>query len=225
MKKPYTRLYPVDINRIPWETPAGAPEGVYNKTLAQCPETGSHTRLLKVEPFVDTGIFRHDHWEEVWLLTGSYKNDDEFQPTGTYTCKPPDIDHGPFQTNEGYTGIEVRNYYPAAMNKPLIRLFPLDIERLPWEQPAGAPEGVWQKILARCPETGSHTRLLRVAPGIDTPAAIHDHWEEVYVLAGSYKAGEEFHPRGTYICRPPQVEHGPFLTDEGYLCLEIRDYV
>ena len=110
------------------------------------------------------------------------------------------------------------------MNKPTVRLYPIDITRLPWERPEGSPEGVLHKILAMDPDAGSHTRLLKVDPGADTGIFVHDYWEEVYMLEGSYKMGDEFDPTGTYTCKSPGVELGPFITDEGYLCLEIRNY-
>jgi hypothetical protein len=92
-----------------WERPEGSPEGVREKLLTIGP-SGSATRLLEVDPGVDTGVFRHDHAEEVLLLSGSYKMGEEFHPAGTYTCKGPGVDHGPFWTTEGYTCLEVRNY-------------------------------------------------------------------------------------------------------------------
>jgi anti-sigma factor ChrR (cupin superfamily) len=221
--KPYVRLYPIDVERLPWLRPADAPAGVWEKVLARDPETGSATRLLRVEPGIDTGVFRHDHWEEVLILEGAYKMGDEFHPAGTYTCKGPGIDHGPFATVEGYTCLEFRDFHGAGMDKPAVRLYPIDIERMAWERPEGSPEGVREKLLTIGP-SGSATRLLEVDPGVDTGVFRHDHAEEVLLLSGSYKMGEEFHPAGTYTCKGPGVDHGPFWTTEGYTCLEVRNY-
>jgi hypothetical protein len=148
---------------------------------------------------------------------------DEFHPAGTYTCKGPGIEHGPFATNEGYVCLEFRDYHGPPMDKPRVRLYPLDIERLVWSAPPGAPPGVREKVLA-AGASGSATRLLQVEPGTDTGIVVHDHAEEVYTLEGSYKMGEEFRPAGTYTCKGPGVERGPFATGEGYLCLEVRNY-
>jgi hypothetical protein len=139
MPKPDVTLHPADIEALPWVRPAGAVEGVAERILTIDPATGSATRLLKVDPYVDTGIFRHDHWEEVWMLEGSYKMGPEFHPTGTYTCKGPYVDHGPFITNDGYLGLEVRDFLPPAMDKPRATLLPIDIERLVAE-PIGTTE-------------------------------------------------------------------------------------
>jgi hypothetical protein len=221
--KTQVRLYPIDVELLPWTRPDGAPEGVWEKVLSRDASDGSATRLLRVEPGIGTGVFRHEHWEEVLLLSGSYKMGEEFHPAGTYTCKGPGVDHGPFATIEGYLGLEFRDHHPPSMDKPAVRLYPIDVDRMPWQRPAGSPEGVWEKLLTIGP-SGSATRLLRVEPGIDTGVFNHDHAEEVWILSGSYKMGDEFHPAGTYTCKGPGVDHGPFLTDEGYTCLEVRNH-
>ena len=105
-----------------------------------------------------------------------------------------------------------------------------------WETPPGYPAGIEQKVLAssldEAGKTGSRTRLLRFAPGVFTTAPfVHDHWEEVYLVAGDLtvgndaqgKGGESF-PAGTYACRPPGAVHGPFKSQAGCLLYEIHYY-
>jgi anti-sigma factor ChrR (cupin superfamily) len=222
--KPLIRLYPLDIERLAWTRPEGAPAGVWERVLAHDPENGSVTRLLRVEPGVGTGVFVHEHWEEVLILEGSYRMGSEFHPTGTYTCKGPGVAHGPFATDDGYTCLEFRDYHGPTMDKPAVQLYPSDIERLPWTRPSGAVDGVHERVLTAGP-SGSATRLLRVEPHVDTGVFNHDHAEEVMILGGSYRMGNEFHPTGTYTCKGPGIDHGPFLTNDGYSCLEVRNYL
>ena len=74
MGKPFVRLYPIDIARLPWQqVGACAPIGIQQKILVTDPDNGSVTRLLKAEPRADQGIFVHEHWEEVYILEGSCK--------------------------------------------------------------------------------------------------------------------------------------------------------
>ena len=49
MPRPYKELFTEDIDAIPWEPVEGCP-GMYEKTLVEDPETGSHTRLVKGDP-------------------------------------------------------------------------------------------------------------------------------------------------------------------------------
>jgi len=59
---------------------------------------------------------------------------------------------------------------------------------------------------------------------------VHDHWEEVWLIEGDRKVGNDAHGREgtnftapTYACRPPGVPHGPFKSEKGCLLYEIHD--
>jgi len=113
------------------------------------------------------------------------------------------------------------------MPKPELEFF--DVDSVAWEPIPGAP-GQWQKILSHDPDTGSYTRLLRNDPHTDTSSAgvlIHDHWEEVYIVAGELtdlRLNQTFR-HGYYACRPPGMPHGPWKHGpEGSLMFEIRTY-
>jgi hypothetical protein len=102
---------------------------------------------------------------------------------------------------------------------------------LPWEPVegsaaagAGGP-GVAQKILARDPETGDVTRLLRFDAGVETRDTIaHAFWEEVFILEGALVdlGKRQTFTAGMYACRPPGMPHGPYRVPHGCLTLEMR---
>src|SRR6266568_5044454 len=74
MNKPHLEFTRVDMN-TGWATPTGYPAGIKQKILAsdldESGKTGSRTRLLRFEPGVyTTAPFVHDHWEEVYLISG-----------------------------------------------------------------------------------------------------------------------------------------------------------
>lgn len=108
-----------------WETPPGYPPGIEQKILAgnldEENKTGGRTRLLRLQPGVyTTEPFRHDYWEEVYLLSGDLTvgNDaagqggESFTPP-TYACRPPETDHGPFKSEGGCVMFEIHYYDPA----------------------------------------------------------------------------------------------------------------
>ncbi|TDD85920.1 cupin domain-containing protein [Actinomadura rubrisoli] len=92
---------------------------------------------------------------------------------------------------------------------------------------AGDVPQLTERILAADDASGVATRMLRFEPGTDTtPNGVqaHDFWEEVYILEGSItdlRLGETF-TAGMYACRPPGMEHGPWLSEEGCLTFEVR---
>ena len=221
MPKPDVTLSPAAIDQLPWERPEGAVDGVVERILTRDPETGSATRILRVDPYVDTGIFRHDHWEEVWMLSGSYKMGPEFHPTGTYTCKGPHVDHGPFITNDGYVGLEARDFLPESMDKPRATLLPIDIERLPATRLEGTDATA--RVLVAGP-SGSLTRLVHVPAGVElSPRTLEAH-EEWWVFEGDASAGDLELTAGTFIARSPGWSTGVLAATTDYLALEIRNH-
>ena len=73
-RKPHIEFELVS-NEEGWKTPKGYPEGIKQKILAsdlnEETKTGSRSRLLRFDPGVYTKEpFVHDHWEEVFLVSG-----------------------------------------------------------------------------------------------------------------------------------------------------------
>ncbi|MDP6388997.1 MAG: cupin [Alphaproteobacteria bacterium] len=120
--------------------------------------------------------------------------------------------------------------------KPHLEFMALDLTDDGWEVPPGYPDGIKQKLLAsdidEDNKIGSRTRLLRIDPGAySTEPFIHDHWEEVYLIAGDLIVGNDAAGEGgepfmapTYACRPPGTYHGPFKSEGGCLILELHYY-
>lgn len=106
------------------------------------------------------------------------------------------------------------------MPKPLID--DLDPETLDWTP---LEDGCCEKILSMDPETGDHTRLLRIPAGYQSDKVlVHDFWEEVYLLEGTVfdHAMCKTVATGTYSHLPPGTEHGPYSSEGGCITLEMR---
>jgi hypothetical protein len=95
--KPHLEFHRLDMNSG-WETPPGYPSGIKQKILAsnldEDKKMGSRSRLLRFDPAVfTTAPFVHDHWEEVYLLSGDLVVGNDAQGKGgetfqanTYAC-------------------------------------------------------------------------------------------------------------------------------------------
>ncbi|MDS0256526.1 cupin domain-containing protein [Thermoplasmatales archaeon AK] len=101
------------------------------------------------------------------------------------------------------------------------------IEDVKWTRCEGKVPTLYEKILARDPQTGTVTRLLKFEPGTDTTpngTLRHDFWEEIYILEGSLfdKVLNRRFSKGMYACRPPGMPHGPWISEEGCITFEVR---
>src|ERR1700680_1027141 len=125
MNKPHLELQKADRDKgcVP---PPGYPPGIQQKILAsdldENRKMGSRTRLLRFAPGVYTTVpFVHDHWEEVYLLSGDLVVGNDAQGKGgepfkapTYACRPPGVRHGPFRSDTGCMLFEM-HYYDESM--------------------------------------------------------------------------------------------------------------
>ncbi|MCG8544068.1 MAG: cupin [Alphaproteobacteria bacterium] len=122
--KPHIEFTALDM-KSGWEVPPGYPDGIKQKILAadidEVNKTGSRSRLLKFDPGAySTEPFVHDHWEEVYLVSGDLTvgndaNGDGGEPfqAPTYACRPPGVYHGPFKSEQGCLLFELHYYYEA----------------------------------------------------------------------------------------------------------------
>ena len=124
MNKPHLEFHKVDMDQG-WQTPPGYPAGIQQKILAsdldEGRKCGRRTRLLRFAPGAfTTAPFVHDHWEEVYLVSGDLIVGSDGQGRGgepfqapTYACRPPGIRHGPFKSAGGCLLFEI-HYYDEA---------------------------------------------------------------------------------------------------------------
>ena len=102
--------------------PPGYPDNIQQKILAadidEVAKTGSRTRLLRFAPGAYTKApFVHDHWEEVYLVSGDLTVGNDAEGNGgenfkapTYACRPPGAVHGPFKSETGCVLYEIHYY-------------------------------------------------------------------------------------------------------------------
>lgn len=107
----------IDTKNIPWQPLENFPKGVVAKILSTDEKKGSHTRMVRFDPGVETKeALAHDFWEEILVLEGELIDisTNELFEKGFYTCRSPGIRHGPYKTSKGCTVFEVRNYYDGS---------------------------------------------------------------------------------------------------------------
>lgn len=115
-KPEYEFVDPRQDNRFAWRPVQGDSTGQLEEMiLSGDPDSGYFTRLLRFHPGADTsanGVLTHDVWEEVWIVEGAITDlrlDQTFGP-GTYACRPPGMEHGPWTSTDGAVTFEIR--YP-----------------------------------------------------------------------------------------------------------------
>jgi len=125
IQKEHKEFYKIDLAEG-WEKLPGYPNGIEQQVLAgfldESNKRGFRTRHLRFAPGVyTTEPFRHDYWEEVYLVSGDLvvgsdrngKGGTKFGPN-TYACRPPGTPHGPFKSEKGCLLLELHYYDESA---------------------------------------------------------------------------------------------------------------
>jgi hypothetical protein len=111
MAKPEYEFFPVTA--VDYTICPGGDPKITERILSADPEAKVATRILRYEPGADStpmGVQKHDFWEEVYILEGSFTDLSLGQTftAGMYACRPPRMPHGPWRTDEGVLTFEVR---------------------------------------------------------------------------------------------------------------------
>lgn len=88
------------------KTNGDAARGIWERMLAEDPDTGDATLLQRYDAGADTlanGTIVHDFWEEVMILSGELTDVtlDKTFTAGMYACRPPGMVHGPYRSDAG----------------------------------------------------------------------------------------------------------------------------
>lgn len=114
MSKPVIEIH--SLESVPWKPVMNkegvAVKGMSEKVLSKNPDNGVTTRLIKVEPGVETfDVSSHDNvGEEVYIIRGGIidKRNNLILTEGMYGCRPPGTKHGPYSFPIGALILEFR---------------------------------------------------------------------------------------------------------------------
>ena len=116
MLKEHLEFFTLDLS-TGWEVPTGYPPEIEQKIIAgsldEKGKKGTRTRLLRFKPGAFTTVpFKHDCWEEVFLVSGDLiVGGKSFGPM-TYASRPPQAPHGPFKSKGGCLLLEMHYFDP-----------------------------------------------------------------------------------------------------------------
>lgn len=204
----YAQRVVVATTELPWV--ASPMAGVKRKLIERDGgEVARATSIVRYAP--GSSFFSHTHelGEEFLVLEGDFNDEHGSYGAGTYVKNPPQSQHAPYTVNGCTILVKLRYMHPQDSQRVVV-----DTHSAAWQP--GTAQGL--SVLPLSDFEGSHTALVRWAPGTQFKQHRHFGGEEIFVLEGVFQDESGDYPAGSWIRNPHLSVHHPFST-QGCLIL------
>ena len=190
----------METQNMDWETSEA--DGVLRKRLERFhgdPELV--TTVVKYKPNSSFPPHRHVCGEEIFVLEGTFSDNDGDYPAGSYLRNPAGSGHAPF-SHEGCTiFVKLQQFQPKDLYKINIQT-----KDRPWFP--GLVEGL--TVMPLHDFNGEQVALVKWEADTIFQPHMHIGGEEIFVLEGTFKDEFGTYPQGTWLRNPPNSCHTPF---------------
>ncbi|ABV35973.1 anti-ECFsigma factor, ChrR [Shewanella sediminis HAW-EB3] len=206
----FSKRVVLDSNTLDW-LPSPL-EGVTRKPLArENLESGHATSIVRYQAGSHFSAHSHPMGEEIFVLAGTFSDEDGDYPQGTYIRNPPSSSHRPFSTAGCTLFVKLNQFDPNDTERVRI-----DTRALPWQAGIGG-----LKVMSLHDFEGQHTALVKWPA--DEVFQSHRHFggEEILVLSGQFEDEHGQYPTHTWIRSPHLSEHHPFVKQETVIFVKV----
>ena len=177
--------------------------GVWRKRLELIggAETGLVTSVVRYQAGGRFAEHRHPEGEEFLVLEGTFSDETEDYPAGSYVLNPPGSHHTPFSRDGCVLFVKLRQFAGAGRQHLAI-----DTGNGAWRRTALPGQDIFPLYRQRgFPDS---MRLTRLAAGTEIPPHDHTTGAEIFILSGGYEDGTGRYREGDWIRYPPGSRHG-----------------
>jgi quercetin dioxygenase-like cupin family protein len=217
-----------------WDLPLLG-KNIGRRLLTDDPENGAFTAVVELPAQLDSkNVLACTSEFQIFVLTGELKFDDIVMQSGAYCYYPPNSPHGRWRTTSRTSFLMICEkepifFVPESIDPLKDSVRYIDSWNLEWKNPLDVSDpsnlyrqGLMVKILRQHPITGASTHLAGLLPGwFAKGLEVHPIYEENFCLSGDVNiaivdgAPGYTMTKGTYLCRPPQIPHGPISSKNG----------
>ncbi|WP_295893897.1 cupin domain-containing protein [uncultured Vibrio sp.] len=172
-------------------------------------EVARATSIVRYTPMSEFSAHLHTGGEEFLVLEGTFSDEHQDYPKGSYVRNPIGTEHQPRIGKDGATiFVKLQQFDQGDREQKVI-----DTQSQTWQQ--GLVEGL--TVMPLHEFQAEHVALVKWAP--HTRFNSHQHWggEEIVVLEGTFYDEHGEYPAGTWLRSPHLSQHQPFTKEEGAL--------
>ncbi|MRX28584.1 cupin domain-containing protein [Kangiella sp. HZ709] len=167
-------------------------------------ESGRTTSVVRYD--VDSKFSEHFHpgGEEIFVLAGTFSDENGDYPAGTYIRNPPGSNHAPF-SKEGCLLYVKLNQFSKGDNAQII----INTTKTAWHQGIG-------NLQVMPLHNFQHENIALVKWPANEKFQPHRHFggEEIFVLSGTFQDEFGAYPKYSWIRSPHLSQHFPFTEEE-----------
>ena len=194
----------METQKMEWE--ASEAEGVLRRRLERIhAEPEPVTTVVKYLPDSSFPAHKHINGEEIYVLEGTFADNNGNYPAGSYLRNPPGTSHAP-STSEGCT-IFVKLQQFQANDRCHVNI---QTHQQPWFP--GLVPGL--SVMPLYEFNNEQIALVKWEANTVFQPHTHIGGEEIFVLEGTFEDEFGKYPQGTWLRNPPNSIHTPF-TNEG----------
>ncbi|WP_372880268.1 cupin domain-containing protein [Psychromonas sp.] len=200
----------IDTAKMPW---VNSPmPGVRRKPLARAAAEGGHiTSVVQYSPGSYFSGHYHPQGEEIFVLEGTFSDENGDYEKGSYLRNPPGSYHQPFSKN-GCTILVKLNQFDPQDKKSVV----INSNTTEWQQGSGGLQ-----VMPLHDFAGQHTALVKWPAGEIFHLHEHVGGEEVFVLSGHFKDEYGSYPKHSWIRSPHLSTHRPFVDQETIILVKV----
>lgn len=178
---------------------------VHRKPLErEAKESGHTTSVVRYQAEASFASHLHPRGEEIFVLEGTFSDENGHYPTGTYIRNPANSQHAPY-SDMGCVLFVKLNQFKVGDNN-LVRV---DTQNTPWLAGIGGLQ-----VMPLHEFEGEHTALVKWPAGERFQPHRHFGGEEILVLKGEFRDEHGIYPKHTWLRSPHMSEHNPYVLEE-----------
>jgi anti-sigma factor ChrR (cupin superfamily) len=164
-------------------------------------EVARATSIVRYAPGAQFDLHHHELGEEILVLDGTFSDESDDYPAGTYIKNPPGSCHAPFSKSGCTLFVKLRHLDPMDSERVVV-----NTRTSPWYQ--GMVNGL--TVLPLGNFGTANTAMVRWAPQTFFNPHRHHGGEEIFVVEGVFSDEHGSYPAGTWIRSPHLSQHQPF---------------
>jgi anti-sigma factor ChrR (cupin superfamily) len=167
-------------------------------------ESGHTTSLVRYQANASFPAHPHPQGEEIFVLEGTFSDENGHYPAGTYIRNPAGTKHTPY-SDKGCILFVKLNQFKEGDNEQIR----INTQKTPWLAGIGGLE-----VMPLHAFKGEHTALVKWPAGERFQPHRHFGGEEIMVLSGEFRDEHGHYPSQTWIRSPHMSEHNPYVIEE-----------